>query len=154
MALHDAYRSRPLAALLDVFALWNSGEYIVAIARGVGLDLDATAISALTVLGREGRMRPSQLAHALRVGASNVSKISARLGVLGLVQKAEDSRDSRATLISLTPAGEAAAASLVAAGDAMMAEILADWSPADQAAFTELLRRFEGDALHYAASLT
>ncbi|PPL16828.1 MarR family winged helix-turn-helix transcriptional regulator [Microterricola pindariensis] len=147
------YGSEPLAALLSVFTRWGSGGFIHALAEnaaaGAG-ELDATSIVAVTTLAREGAMRPSALAERLRVGASNVSKISARLAALGLVQKVADPADSRASLLQLTPQGEAVMASLVEAGDRMMAEILADWPSADRAELGRLLARFERDAARHA----
>lgn len=147
------YGSEQLAALLSVFTRWGSGGFIHALAEsaapeGAG-DLDATSIVAITTLAREGAMRPSALAERLRVGASNVSKISARLAALGLVQKVTDPADSRASLLQLTAEGEAVMAALVAAGDQMMAAILADWADADRAELGRLLQRFAHDAGRY-----
>ncbi len=144
------YGSEPLAALLSVFTRWGSGGFIHALAEsaaplGAG-DLDATSVVALTTLAREGALRPSTLAERLRVGASNVSKISARLATLGLVQKIADPADSRASLLQLTSRGDAVMAAIIEAGDKMMAEILADWPAADRAEFGRLVQRFAQDA--------
>lgn len=147
------YGSEPLAALLSVFTRWGSGGFIHALAENAApneaAELDATSVVAITTLAREGAMRPSALAERLRVGASNVSKISARLATLGLVQKVADPADSRASLLQLTPAGESVMAALVEAGDRMMAEILADWPEADRSELARLLQRFERDAARY-----
>jgi DNA-binding MarR family transcriptional regulator len=144
------YRSRPLAALLDVFALWGSGEFIAALGHESGHSLDATSIVAITVLAREGALRPSVLAERLRVGASNVSKISGRLSSLGLVERTPDPDDARAGLLRLTAAGTDVMTRLIDAGDEMMSAILEDWPEADRDAFDRLLRRFQADATAYA----
>lgn len=144
------YRSGQLAALLEVFSLWSSGAFIRGLAIGVGIDLDATAIVAITLLARDGEQRASSLAARLHVGASAISKLSARLGAHGLVEKRQDPEDSRATLLALSPDGLDTAAALVRGGDAMMADLLQSWPEADRADFDRLLRRFKDEAVSYA----
>jgi len=116
------------------------------LAVGVGVDLDATSIVAITLLARDGDQRSSELAARLRVGASAISKLSNRLSSLDLIEKRPDPEDSRATLLSLTPAGTAASIALVRAGDDMMAELMRDWPHDDRVRFNQLLRRFRDDA--------
>lgn len=146
-----AYRSEQLAALLEVFSVWSSGTFIRGLAVGAGVDLDATSIVAVTVLARDGEQRASVLAARLRVGPSAISKLSNRLGAHGLVEKRRDPHDSRATLLRLTPAGTAATAALVQAGDAMMADLMGHWSDDDRADFNRLLHRFRDDAMAHAS---
>ncbi|MBS1907886.1 MAG: MarR family transcriptional regulator [Actinobacteria bacterium] len=147
------YRSQQLAALLEVFSLWSSTDFIRRIAGRAGADLDATSIVALTLLGRDGSLRASELAARLRLGASAISKISHRLGAHGLIEKRTDPRDSRATVLRLSPAGNDLMAGLVDAGDAMLADLTADWSPRDREEFDRLMRRFRDDALAQAARM-
>ena len=92
-------------------------------------------------------MRPTALAEVLSTGASYVSKIVGRLEQDGLVERTVDPTDRRATLVSLTPAGEAAALSVYALGDRMISEVLAGWSAADVRKYTALTERFVADAL-------
>lgn len=147
------YRSEPLAALLDVFALWGSDGFIGALARTAGHDLDPTSVVAITMLARSGPVRPSVLATRLRVGASNISKIASHLASRGLVAKAPDPHDSRASLLELTPRGREFMADLVREGDAMMAEILGHWPNSDRDELGRLLAEFGRDAAAYAAAL-
>ncbi|NYJ18737.1 MarR family winged helix-turn-helix transcriptional regulator [Glaciibacter psychrotolerans] len=147
------YRSEPLAALLAVFSVWGSGGFISALSRQAGTDLDTTSVVGVTMLARHGAMRPSTLAGHLRVGASNVSKISAQLIEQGFVEKIADPADARASLLQLTPQGVALMHTLVVAGDAMMDDILVGWSSTDRAAFARQLQRFELSALRYAADI-
>lgn len=148
------YRSEPLAALLDVFTLWASGDFIDSLTRETGHDLDATSVVAVTILAREGALRPSALAERLRVGASNVSKISSRLTDRGLVEKIPDPADARASLLRLTNRGTDMMTSMITAGDDMMSTILATWDDKDRHAFEKLLRRFELDATQYASRIS
>lgn len=147
------YRSQPLAALLDVFAIWGSDGFIGALSEWAGRDLDPTSVTAVTMLARNGPMRPSGLAGRLHVGASNVSKISAHLHALDLVEKIADPADARATLLRLTTDGEKYMRDLVEAGDTMMEAIIADWPDADRNTLARLLARFEQDAARFARSL-
>ncbi|GAA3863039.1 hypothetical protein GCM10022381_03880 [Leifsonia kafniensis] len=148
------YRSQPLAALLDVFALWGSEGFIGSLSRRAGVDLDTTSVIAITTLARNGAMRPSVLATHLRVGPSNVSKLSANLIERGLVEKTVDTADARASLLQLSARGHGLIEGLVGVGDQMMTEILARWTSQDQAEFARLLTLFEGDALRFAATVT
>lgn len=152
------YGSESLAALLNVFTQWGSADFIRTLAHGPQLAnrlapnemLDSTSVVAITTLARHGAMRPSELADHLRVGASNVSKISARLTELGLLRRVQDPNDSRAALLRLTDAGQAVMADFIEAGDNMMSEILSDWPSTDRATFARLLLRFENDAARFA----
>jgi DNA-binding MarR family transcriptional regulator len=148
------YRSEPLAALLDVFALWGSEGFIGSLSRRAGIELDTTSVIAITMLARNGAMRPSVLAARLRVGPSNVSKLSANLIERGLVEKTVDRADARASLLQLSSAGHGVVERLAGAGDQMMGEILANWPSVDQVEFARLLTHFERDALRYADTVT
>nr|WP_243848649.1 MarR family winged helix-turn-helix transcriptional regulator [Lysinibacter cavernae] len=148
------YSSAPLAALLEVFTLWGSGGFIERLAQSAGTALDATSIILLTSLSRNGATRPSDLAETLGVGASNVSKMTKRLAELGLVERATDAADARASRIRLTADGLATMRVLVVAGDDMMANILASWPDDQRANLAELLQRFSRDAKAFAAQIS
>jgi DNA-binding MarR family transcriptional regulator len=143
------YSSQPLAALLRVFSNWGSEQFMTSLAAGAGYELDSTSIVAITILGQDGALRPSVLAERLRVGPSNVSKIAARLIDAGLAIRVPDATDARANRITLTSAGVALMDDLVAAGDRMMGDILAQWSETDRVNFTHLVQQFEQDVAAY-----
>ncbi|POH63350.1 hypothetical protein C3B59_11025 [Cryobacterium zongtaii] len=147
------YRHEQLGALLEVFSVWSSATFIRGLAVEAGVDLDATSIVAVTVLARDGEQRASALASRLRVGASAISKLSNRLTAHGLIEKRQDPDDSRATLVRLTPAGTAATTALTLACDAMMADLMRQWSDDDRDDFDRLLSRFRDDALAYAITV-
>jgi DNA-binding MarR family transcriptional regulator len=65
----------------------------------------------------------------------------------GVGARAPDPSDRRATLISLTEAGEAAARGVYELGDRMISEVLSGWSAADVRRYTELTERFVSDAI-------
>ncbi|MBD7998243.1 MULTISPECIES: MarR family winged helix-turn-helix transcriptional regulator [Oerskovia] len=138
------YRSDLLDSLVRVMGLWTSGDFLAAVAAREGIDLDTPAIVVLTVVWRQGPRRPSAIAEHLSTGPSNVSKILRRLDGAGLTERREDPDDARASRVHLTEAGARVARMFVAAGDALVDELLDGWSADDRLAFTELMRRFEG----------
>lgn len=146
------YRSAGLAAMLEVFALWGSSDFITALTDDAAPGMDAGSVTALTLLGRHGALRPSALARKLRMGASNVSKIMRRLGQDNLIERSADAADGRAGLLRLTDRGQGVVAGLVDAGDRMMHAIQAEWTQAERDTFAQLLTRFHTDALRFGAA--
>jgi DNA-binding MarR family transcriptional regulator len=141
------YRSELLANLSALILLWDSPALQGEILAKSGESLDQPSHQTLRHLLAWGSMRPTSLAEVLNTGASHVSKIVRRLEEAGLVQRTADPADGRATLVSLTPAGETAALSVYALGDRMISEVLEGWSAADVRRYTALTKRFVADAL-------
>lgn len=141
------YRSALLANLSALILLWESPSIQSEILARSGETLDQPSHQTLRHLLAWGAMRPSALAEALGTGASHVSKIVRRLEQDGLVQRTADPSDGRATLISLTAAGEEAARGVYELGDRMIAEVLDGWSASDIRRFTALAERFVDDAI-------
>jgi DNA-binding MarR family transcriptional regulator len=144
------YRSPLLASLSALILLWESPTVQSEILAKSGETLDQPSHQSLRHLLAWGRMRPTALSEVLGTGASHVSKIVRRLEQDGLVQRSSDPSDGRATLISLTPAGEVAARGVYELGDRMIAEVLDGWSAADVRRFTDLTERFVNDAIRSA----
>ena len=144
------YRSPLLANLSALILLWESPTLQSEILAKSGETLDQPSHQTLRHLLAWGQMRPTALSEALGTGASHVSKIVRRLEQDGLVQRSADPSDGRATLISLTPAGEVAARGVYELGDRMIAEVLDGWSAADVRRFTALTERFVDDAIRSA----
>src|SRR3954470_23245954 len=72
---------------------------------GAGLSPSLTA--ALASIARHGPLTPSDLAAHERVQRPTATRLLARLGELGLVERAADPADRRSALISTSPAGRA-----------------------------------------------
>ena len=147
------YRSELLANLSALILLWDSPALQGDILAKSGESIDQQSHSALRHLFAWGPMRPTALAEVLATGASHISKIVRRLEGDGLVSRTTDPADGRATLISLTGAGEDAARGVYALGDRMIAEVLEDWSPADVQRYTDLTERFVKDAIDSASRM-
>lgn len=141
------YRSELLANLSALILLWDSPAIQGDILAKTGESIDQQAHQTLRHLLAWGPMRPTALSEVLATGASHVSKIVRRLEGDGLVERTTDPTDRRATLISLTQAGEAAARGVYALGDRMIAEVLEGWSPEDISHYTALTERFVKDAI-------
>ncbi|GAB2507893.1 MarR family winged helix-turn-helix transcriptional regulator [Paramicrobacterium agarici] len=144
------YRSDIVNALTRIMSTWTSSDFVSAVARDGGVDLDRPAIVAVTHIGMHGPQRPSALAEALVTGASNVSKIIARLERAGLIHRETDPDDARASLVHLTPSGSDVAASLARAGDELADSLLRGWTDADRATFERLLIKFDRASTAYA----
>ncbi|WP_437583089.1 MarR family winged helix-turn-helix transcriptional regulator [Paramicrobacterium sp. CJ85] len=147
------YRSQLVSALTHIMSTWTSADFISAVAQDGGVELDRPSIVAITTLGMYGPQRPSALANALVTGASNVSKIVARLERAGLVRRDTDPADARASLVHLTHAGNEVAASLTRAGDELADTLLRSWSAHDRAEFERLLVAFDRASTEYAAQM-
>jgi DNA-binding MarR family transcriptional regulator len=147
------YRSELLANLSALILLWDSPALQGQILAKTGESLDQPSHQTLRHLLAWGSMRPTALAEALGTGASYVSKIVRRLEEDGLVSRSTDPADRRASLITLTASGEAAARGVYALGDRMIAEVLDDWSAADIRRYTDLTQRFVRDAISSAARM-
>lgn len=132
-----------LDALNRVLAEWTNPRFVERTGRAAGLDLDSSAIYVLTLIGRHGPLRPSIIAERMVTGASNVSKILARLEGAGLVERTPDPDDARATLTQVTDAGRAASTSLDDAGVLTLERMLTGWNAGERRRFVESMRRFK-----------
>lgn len=141
------YRSELLANLSALILLWDSPAIQGEILAKSGESIDQQSHQTLRHLLAWGPMRPTALSEVLATGASHVSKIVRRLEGDGLVERATDPTDRRATLISLTDAGEVAARGVYALGDRMIAEVLESWSAEDIRRYTALTEKFVKDAI-------
>lgn len=82
--------------------------------------------------------------------ALDPSTISRAVGALvreGLVRRAADPTDGRASTLALTPHGREVLGDVSAWYDEQLAAALKDWSPEDVAALSALLRRFCADLI-------
>ncbi|MCD2443660.1 MarR family transcriptional regulator [Agromyces sp. SYSU K20354] len=139
----EALEGGLLASLTHLISRWSSSDLQRRVAHGVGIELDATEVRAIYTLGlRGGSARPSELADELHLTRPTASKLLARLVADGLVEKSDDPRDGRASVVALSATGARAYGELARAGREMIAHALADWDAREAEAFGALLRRF------------
>lgn len=148
------YSSDFLAALTGIISQWTAPSFLVHVTAREGIDLDATSITAIHFLDRQGPLRPSVLADQLGTGASNVSKVLGRLETAGLIERRKDQADARAALIHLTTGGDEVAAAFVRAGDGMLDELLDGWSEKERLLLTHLTQRLDTSTRAFAAKLS
>lgn len=137
--------------LQSIISQWTSPDFMTAVAAREGVHLDPASIVAVTILGSYGPQRPSVLAARMVTGASNISKISARLQEAGMVEKLADPKDSRASRLALTAAGMNIATALVRSGNSLATDLLGEWEAADRDDLLRLLTRFELETKRIAA---
>lgn len=99
----------------------------------------------LVHLVKDGPQRAVTLAEAVHSDPSTVSRQVAQLVRLGLVERAADPEDRRATLLAATAEGRRVFEENRRTRTERVAAILAAWEPADRHRFAELLGRFTTD---------
>lgn len=131
----------------EISALYLAVEHRLARRQQSGPQRQLEKLS-LHVLGRletGGPMRPSALAHLVRLDLSTVSRHLSALEAAGLLVREADPGDRRACLVGTTPAGAGALALQRERRGRTMGRVLADWSPADRADLVRLLSRLNAD---------
>jgi DNA-binding MarR family transcriptional regulator len=85
----------------------------------------------LAVVGRFGRISPSQVAERTEMDKVKVSRAAASLVVAGLIEQTADPDDGRARLLGLTAAGAATHAAIVPLARALEAQLAAGLTAAE-----------------------
>ena len=96
---------------------------------------------ALGELMRHGAMRPGALAEHLHIAPRSATEVVDDLQERGLVERAPDPADRRATLVRLTEAGAAAGTEMKAARQAEAERFFASLSATDRADLSRILRK-------------
>jgi DNA-binding MarR family transcriptional regulator len=111
--------------------------------RLAGVEHAVAAITVLSILGKGGPTRISDIAQDLQVDLSVASRHLRGLEAKGYVDRIPDPDDGRASLIAISTSGREkldAAHHRVADG---LAEVLRAWEPAEMAALSEGLVRLQ-----------
>jgi DNA-binding MarR family transcriptional regulator len=107
-----------------------------------GHSVERSAYAAMLQLQFRGPTRASDLALALGLDLSTVSRQMSGLARHGYVRKLADPGDGRASLLTLTAAGRRITDEGAAARRTFLADLLADWSEPEIITFAKLLSRF------------
>lgn len=110
-------------------------------AEAAGSQLDRSGYLLLTRLERDGSMSVSDLAEALHLDVSTVTRQLAPLQQAGLVQRTP-AHGRRGSVLRLSDVGRAELEAVRAARRELMAEITADWTDEERRVFADLLSRF------------
>jgi DNA-binding MarR family transcriptional regulator len=109
-----------------------------------GYGLDRTAYMLLGRIVNDGPARLSALAGGMCVDLSVISRQVAALEAAGLVTRAPDPGDRRASVIAPTPEGIEVFQRRLARFVETLRTLLDGWSPEDRAEFARLMGRFNG----------
>jgi DNA-binding MarR family transcriptional regulator len=108
---------------------------------GADRPLERAGYQVLARIASGGPSRLSALAADLHVDLSTVSRQVAALEAAGLVRRAVDPADRRASLIEATPAGSAIYIRNRETWACALRGLLADWTPAERREFVRLFAR-------------
>jgi DNA-binding MarR family transcriptional regulator len=106
---------------------------------------DRSAHALLMTISHAGPMRLSDLATAVHVDASTVSRQAAQLVAEQLLVRQPHPEDGRASVVALTESGRAVVASLMERRRSFFEQTVRDWSEDDLRTFIALLHRFVDD---------
>jgi DNA-binding MarR family transcriptional regulator len=116
------------------------------ISRQAGDDIDQAGMAVLyTLHGEETDLRVTDLAARLGIDAPAVTRKAQQLERLGLVSRARDADDARASRLRLTPEGRQVLERFLLARHQWLAALLADWPAAECREFARLISRFTDD---------
>lgn len=127
----------------------NTGELLMTTARSLRRALgDAMAAwditphhgRALRVVCDQGEVRPSALAAELRIAPRSATEVIDGLEERGLVERAPDPADRRATIVTATPAGRRLRAELDRVRASAAEEFLSGLAEADRRTLDRILR--------------
>ena len=110
-----------------------------------GLSLDRAAYPLLRRIGEGETVRTSDVAAALSLDVSTVSRQVRELELDGLVARQPDPSDGRASILALTAAGHQALERLRRARRELLAQVVAHWPDQDRAALADLICRLADD---------
>lgn len=109
--------------------------------RQVGDLVDPAQVALLYTLKCHGAMRLGDIADAMKLDASTVSRHVQQLSDKGFLQRDPDPEDARARIIDISSEGRAALKSSIDQRRAFVTEALADWSDRDRASLRDQLIR-------------
>ena len=130
------------------------GDLVMRVARGLRhrgaavtapWDLAPHQARALRVVARHERIRPGELAGHLRVAPRSVTDVIDALEDRGLVERAPDRTDRRATVVTLTASGRRLVDEIDEARRADAHAYFSQLSDRDQAALRRILTRLDSD---------
>jgi DNA-binding MarR family transcriptional regulator len=145
MAVEQSDLTRIGDALAGLFRAGHASRLHERVAAEAGVAIDRTGLQMLFRTAGAGSARVSDLAQMLGLDVSTTSRKAQELESSGLLVRAEDSTDRRASTLSLTPAGKQMLGRLRKARTRALESLLAEWSAEDRTRLAELLERLTDD---------
>lgn len=109
--------------------------------RVPGDEIEFSSLALLKTIAADGPMRLTTVAAALHLDASTVSRHVRSLEDRGLLERATDPDDGRASQVAITAEGRRSLAEGAQRRRALVGEALADWSDEDRETLRVLLHR-------------
>lgn len=133
-------------ALLEVRRLVNRPGYRRRLLGPLGRRIELSTVRVLQAVD-QALVPPSigAIAAVLTIDPSTASRLVDQRVTEGLITRSPDPEDRRRIVLEMTPAGRALLGELAASRIAMLAEVTADWEPAETALLEGLLLRLTGD---------
>jgi DNA-binding MarR family transcriptional regulator len=126
-------------------------RWLEAVQRRQAYPMDRAAYVLLRRLQTHGPQRVAELAEALGLDASTVTRQLRALDDAGHIRRTSQPGDARASVVEATPEGLHAADNLRAHRQERIAGHFADWSAADKRELRDVLHRLN-DVLHRVAT--
>jgi DNA-binding MarR family transcriptional regulator len=140
---HDTGDEQVLVALEK--ALRMAAKRVFSVPVDSSRQIDRSGYVVLSILVDRGELRLSDVAAALELDASTVSRQVRRLDAAGLVTRRPDPADGRATLLAATAAGKTQSSMLQRLRVDRLEAALAGWSAADRGHLVRLTERLGSD---------
>ena len=122
---------------------------------GIGTDaLEPTQIDVLDLLVQRPDWRMNELAAALRVDPSTVTRTLQRMELAGLAGRSPDRHDGRAITVHITTIGRDCQGMVAARRRAIIGQILTEFDDEDRQRLVVLLERFIAGANEYAGVMS
>jgi DNA-binding MarR family transcriptional regulator len=116
-------------------------RWLEAVQRRQRYPMDRAAYLLLRRLDTNGPQRVAELASALGLDGSTVTRQLAALDRAGHIRRSPHPQDARATVVAATPEGRAAMRALRRHRQERIAGHFADWSPAERQELGRVLHR-------------
>jgi DNA-binding MarR family transcriptional regulator len=113
--------------------------------RYPGDEVDAATIPVLHVLTCTGPIRLTELAQRMQLDASTVSRHARQLEERGLIERADDPDDRRASRVHVTALGRKVLAACMEHRKQRIAQVLEAWPQGDRERLQQLATRFVAD---------
>ena len=136
------------ASLRQLFRWGNLPRLRERLTARSGVHLDKASHSLITPL-EQGNFRVSEVAHRSGVDISTASRQIVELERDGLVRRVRDADDGRASILELTSVGQRHLRKIAVARQAILAEILHDFSKEEVSDLARLLERLNRNIASY-----
>jgi DNA-binding MarR family transcriptional regulator len=133
-------KSKEVRELAEAVTMLVEGAH-----RGMARTFDVTRVGLLRLAAAGDPVRPGDVAEALDVNPSTVSRYVRALEDEGHVHVTGDPSDRRSCLVAATERGRAELALFAEAGVGVFAAVVHDWSAEDVRTFTRLINRLADD---------